>query len=970
MSVQTCAARHWSRRSLWKTTTHIHYHGQLRSLASTSRSAPLGTAAGLFKSIGLRREDKNRWERRVALTPQHVERLVKDLGATVYVQPSTNRTFRDWRYEKAGAIITEDLSQADVIFGIKEVPIEKLIPNKTYVIFSHTHKAQPYNMPTLQAFLDKNLRIIDYELLTDDTGKRTVLFGRYAGLVGMIDGLHGLGLKLLGMGYDSPFMHIGMSHTYRSLASARLTLQELGNEIVDGGLPEFFHPMTFVFTGTGNVSQGAQEIFKQLPHEFVDPSELEKLVKSKGVNRKKVYGCVVQSKDHLIGKDGAPFDHAQYRANPQSYTSNFYENYAPYTSMLVNGVYWDTGFPRLLTNEQLRAIQQSPDCNNRMISVADISCDVNGSIEFMSHMTDIEAPFYYVDAVKGIDHHDVEAPGVQVLAVENLPTEMPIDASEHFSQSLFPLAKELIKGNSELPVFERATICENGQLRDRHKHLMKHLPGGAISSTNTNDSTTAAHLKKNKRILVLGSGFVAGPLVDYLARSKDFQLIIGSNSLTDAKALASNHDNVSAITVDVGNRDQLSTLIQDVDIVVSLVPAFMHGEIAKLCIGHRKHMVTASYVSPEMRQLDQKAQEADVVILNEIGLDPGIDHMSAMKMIDEIKAEGGKIRGFTSWCGGLPSPELSSVPLSYKFSWSPRGVLLAALNEAKYKLNGQMTTIPGAQLLKERFSQVDIMPGFALEGLANRNSLGYADMYGLGSVDQLDTMFRGTLRYQGYSQLLGMFSQLGLLSTQFASSTVPQQFNSWIEFFDTVLTSNDKPTTLSNDARRALIQERVSPNDTTSINNLWAALDYLHLLPASTSSSNSSGSGNRPQFRLSAASPIDGFSNILAERLAYTPGERDLVLLHHALDVEHANGQREKFTSTLASYGTFGQVTAMAKTVGLPAAMGTELILRGGISTRGVITPTLKEIYRPLLSQLEYEGIRMIESRTPLSTSS
>ncbi|KAI9592138.1 Saccharopine dehydrogenase-domain-containing protein [Syncephalis fuscata] len=934
-------------------------YGSVRTIASTTRPSPL-TTSGLFKSIGLRREDKNRWERRVALTPHHVEKLVKDLGAKVYVQPSTNRTFRDWRYEKAsgkyniyynaGAIVTEDLSQADIIFGIKEVPVEKLIPNKTYVIFSHTHKAQPYNMPKLQAFLDKNIRVIDYELLTNDAGKRTVLFGRHAGIVGMIDGLHGLGLKLLGMGYDSPFMHVGMSHSYRSLASARLTLQELGNEIADGGLPEFFHPMTFVFTGTGNVSQGAQEIFRQLPHEFVDPSELAQLVKSKNLNRRKLYGCVVKSEDHLVGKDGSPYNQEHYRTHPQEYTSNFYQKYAPYTTMLVNGVYWDKGFPRLLTNEQLRAIQRSPECDSRMISVADISCDVNGSIEFMSHMTDIEAPFYYVDAVKGVDHHDVEAPGVQVLAVENLPTEMPIDASEHFSQALFPMVKELIKGNSKLPVFERATICENGKLRERHQHLTQHLFKASAS----------------KRILVLGSGFVAGPLIDYLAKSKDFELVIASNSLPDAKSLASQHDNATAIAVDVSDKQQLSSLIEGMNAVVSLVPAFMHSKIAELCIAKKVHMITASYVSPEMRQLDQKAQDAGITILNEIGLDPGIDHMSAMKMIEEIKSKGGKIRGFTSWCGGLPAPELSNVPLSYKFSWSPRGVMLAALNEARFKLNGQMRTIPGSELLKQRFAKVNMIPGFALEGLANRDSLGYADMYGLGSIDQLDTMFRGTLRYQGYSELLAMFSQLGLLGTSFSSGS-SSNFDSW----------GQDSRSLTNESRIQLIKDRLNGSASTEqINVLLDALRYLHLMPTTQTTSALS----NPRFSLTAASPIDAFSNILADRLAYAPGERDLVLLHHELDVERRDGQKEKYTSTLANYGTFGQVTAMAKTVGLPAAMGTELILRGnpfiiltncyytnylgGLKTRGVLTPTLSEIYTPILERLEHEGVKMIENRT------
>ncbi|CAG8617787.1 10026_t:CDS:2, partial [Scutellospora calospora] len=211
-----------------------------------------------LQSIALRREDKSRWERRVALTPDSVASLIKETDA--------------------GAIVQEDISNADVILGIKEVPKEHLIPNKTYIFFSHTHKGQLYNMPMLQDILDKKIRLIDYELMTDAQKRRLVLFGTHAGYAGMIDGLHGLGRRLLGLGYNTPFVHAAMSHTYKSLELAKSAVNNIGAAIVDEGLPKDFSPMTFVFTGTGNVSNGVQEIFKLLPHEYIEVKDLQECV--------------------------------------------------------------------------------------------------------------------------------------------------------------------------------------------------------------------------------------------------------------------------------------------------------------------------------------------------------------------------------------------------------------------------------------------------------------------------------------------------------------------------------------------------------------------------------------------------------------------------------------------------------------------------------------------------------------------
>jgi len=258
-------------------------------------------------TLGIRRETKNKWERRVPLTPKHVEELITKSNIKVIVQPSTNRIFPDDQYSKAGAEISESLEASDVIVGIKEVPMEQLLPSKTYMFFSHTHKAQAYNMPMLQDILKKNIRLIDYELITNDSGKRAVLFGNFAGYSGMIDGIHVLGRRMLALGYGSPFLNVGMTHNYRSLKDAMNNLKEVGQFIKRDGIPKDFGPMTFVFTGNGNVSKGAQEVFRCLPHEFVQAEDLAYICNQADYDPKKVYGCIAGVKDYIRPNSGTSF---------------------------------------------------------------------------------------------------------------------------------------------------------------------------------------------------------------------------------------------------------------------------------------------------------------------------------------------------------------------------------------------------------------------------------------------------------------------------------------------------------------------------------------------------------------------------------------------------------------------------------------------------------------------------------------
>ncbi|KAG2207514.1 hypothetical protein INT47_004264, partial [Mucor saturninus] len=901
-----------------------------------------------YATVGIRREDKSRWERRAALTPNAVKKLIQETGTQVYIQPSTKRIFTNESYEKAGAMITEDISKANIILGIKEVPESALLSDKTYVFFSHTHKGNKKNMPMLQKILDKNIRLIDYELMKDETGKRLVAFGHYAGNAGMIDSLHGMGHRFLGLGYSTPFMYISKAHAYPTIAEAKLALNRMGEEIVKNGTPKDFGPLVYGFTGSGNVTQGALEIFKEVPHEFVPAEDLAKLVNDKNPRLDKVYGVQLEVKDYVEQKSGKPLvDYEDYLNHPEKYQSNFHKTIAPYTNCVVTGAYWDERYPRLLTNEQLRDFEKlklNGDIKKgKMMALADIVCDVKGAFECLSHSTNVDDGFFYYDAIKNQEHDNAEGPGIQVMGIDILPAEFPVESSEFFSKALYPFIKEMVNAepNPPLdqlsPLLRNATIADHGKLTKPHQALNAMLPNSAGKSSS---------LGNKKTVLLLGSGMVAAPLVEHLMNRPDVKIVVASNVMEEARALVSGYSNAESVPLDISNHEDLTRLVEKADVVVSLVPAFLHTKVADVCIARRKHMVTASYVSPEMEALQTKAQKAGILIMNEVGLDPGIDHMSAMKIIDEAKLAGKKIRSFISWCGGLPSPEASNVPLGYKFSWSPRGVLTASGNDATYWSNGKTHTIAGDNLLKEHFPVVQTpYAGFVFEGLANRNSLGYADIYGLGELSQMDTMFRGTLRYQGYSDLLYAFRKLGFLEQSKSLS----QCQTWSGYFDTVLSGKTGLT--SSERYETMVEKLGLPRDHEMTEKVWSAISFFL-------------SDKSADFKNTNGSALDIFSSLLSKRLKYEKGERDMVAMHHEFGIEHSSGKKETLTSTLIKYGN-EKHTAMADTVGLPTAMAVELVLDNVIPERGILRPIKPHVYLPILDQLEMKGIQFVERTEP-----
>eukprot|EP01102_Stenamoeba_stenopodia_P004560 TRINITY_DN1485_c0_g2_i1.p1 TRINITY_DN1485_c0_g2~~TRINITY_DN1485_c0_g2_i1.p1 ORF type:complete len:688 (+),score=115.66 TRINITY_DN1485_c0_g2_i1:3-2066(+) len=573
--------------------------------------------------IAIRREDKNRWERRSPLAPEHVATLV-NRGIQVIVQPSSRRVFSDQEYRQAGAIVQEDISPASTILGVKEVPRHLLIPERTYMFFSHTIKAQAYNMPLLDEIMNQNIRLIDYERVVDDHNNRLIRFGKFAGYAGMIDFLHGLGNRLLAMGHSTPFLHLGYAHMYNGLESAYGAVFAMGREIANQGIPAELAPMVFVFTGTGASSQGAQEIFRLLPHKYVTVDELPALVSSKNPDRHIVYGVVASSENYIVPRDPeAKFSRKDYYAHPEKYRSVFHEKVAPYMSVLVNCVYWDVRYPRLVTTDQLESLHHRK--NLRLIGVADISCDLEGSVEFLKKTTTIDHPLFLYDIKKRTVHDEIDKGdgGGQVLflAVDNLPSELPREASKYFGDHLMPWIEELAWSDGNIAPTVPHTDLPGELHRAVITHQKKLAPSYEYIATLRAQSERA---RRSHRILILGSGYVVAPIVDYLARFPRNYITIGSIDSYRSELLGRGRMNVDTKMIDVlsSQPEALAKLIYSHDIVISLVPAKLHALVAEYgilpsahndssnniffrhCIKLKKNMVTASYISPEMRQLD------------------------------------------------------------------------------------------------------------------------------------------------------------------------------------------------------------------------------------------------------------------------------------------------------------------------------------------------------------------------------
>ncbi len=432
-----------------------------------------------------------------------------------------------------------------------------------------------------------------------------------------------------------------------------------------------------------------------------------------------------------------------------------------------------------------------------------------------------------------------------------------------------------------------------------------------------------------KTVLVLGAGLVARPLVRYLLDVPEFKVIVASRTGSKAEALINGHPQGEARTLNVTNTDALRAVIREADLVISLLPYTYHVQVAEMCIEFGKDMVTTSYVSPAMRALDERAKAAGIIILNEIGVDPGVDHMSAMKVIHQVQENGGEITSFRSWCGGLPAPEANTNPFGYKFSWSPRGVLLAGRNAAHYLDDGQEIKIPGDELFDHHWA-VDVPGMEGLEGYPNRDAVPYADIYGIPTAK---TVFRGTLRNPGWSATLKKMVDLGLLDVD----EKELKGLSYKQFIGKLISYD------GDDIREATAAYLgLEPHSFILDNFEWLGLFSDEPLP------------------LEHGAPLDVLAARMLAKMRYEEGERDMLVMHHEFIARYP-GRQEEITSTMVDYGIPGGDSSMARSVGLPAAIASRLVLEGKITRKGVVVPVTPDIYEPVLAELDDMGIQLEE---------
>lgn len=443
----------------------------------------------MSKLIGIRHESLYPSERRAPLIPDHVKLLTEKENLSIVVCRSPKRVFADHEYKQAGATLSDNLTDCQIILGIKEVPEEEYEAGKTYVHFSHVVKGQYYNMPRLKKMMDLGCNLIDYEKITDEQGHRLIFFGYFAGLAGMINSLWALGLRFKEKGIDTPFLRIKQAHTYNSLAEAQADIEDVGLDIAEQGLPDSILPLTVGFTGYGHVSQGAQEILGLLPVKEISPEKLLMLKNRKCSPKNLIYKVVFRQEHIAEHKEGKPFDKQDYYNNPGNYFSVF-ENYLPGLTVLMNCMYWEPRFPRIVTKEAVKRLfseksqlVDSGILHPKLTVIGDITCDPDGSIEITHKGTEIEDPLFVYDPQTGKPVMGYKGEGLLVMAVHILPSELPREASASFSNALIHYLKPIVDcnfderyGDLDLPkAILKALILHKGELTPDYKYLEQYL---------------------------------------------------------------------------------------------------------------------------------------------------------------------------------------------------------------------------------------------------------------------------------------------------------------------------------------------------------------------------------------------------------------------------------------------------------------------------------------------------------------
>ncbi|KTB12581.1 Saccharopine dehydrogenase [NADP(+), L-glutamate-forming] [Nakaseomyces glabratus] len=431
-----------------------------------------------------------------------------------------------------------------------------------------------------------------------------------------------------------------------------------------------------------------------------------------------------------------------------------------------------------------------------------------------------------------------------------------------------------------------------------------------------------------KRVLLLGSGFVAQPVIDTLAATEGIEVTVACRTLANAKQLASASGS-DAISLDVTDDSALDAALGQHDLVISLIPYTFHPNVVRSAIRLKKDVVTSSYISPALRELEPEINKAGITVMNEIGLDPGIDHLYAVKTIDEVHRAGGKIKSFLSYCGGLPAPEDSDNPLGYKFSWSSRGVLLALRNSAKYWKDGKIETISSEDLMASA-KPYFIYPGYAFVCYPNRDSTLFKELY---HIPEADTVIRGTLRYQGFPEFVKALVDMGMLKDDknaIFSSAIP-----WNDALKQYLGAKST----SREDLVASIDSKTNWKSQEDRDRILSGFAWLGLF----SDTKITPRGNA----------LDTLCARLEELMQYEDGERDMVALQHKFGIEWADGTTEVRTSTMIDYGKVGGYSSMAATVGYPVAIATKFVLNGTIKGPGLLAPYSPEINDPIMKELK-----------------
>jgi len=431
------------------------------------------------------------------------------------------------------------------------------------------------------------------------------------------------------------------------------------------------------------------------------------------------------------------------------------------------------------------------------------------------------------------------------------------------------------------------------------------------------------------KVLILGAGLVVKPMVEYLL-DNNFAVKIATTTKEKADRMIKGHPNGSSLQWSTDNIDTLERLVNDHDITVSFLPYKHHVVVAGICIKYRKPLITTSYVSTDMQALDKAARSAGVILLNEIGLDPGIDHMTAMKIIDHIHENGGKVEEFYSLCGALPAPEAANNPLKYKFSWSPKGVVLASRNSGLYLKKGRKVSVEPINLFKDRFT-FDFQGIGELEVYPNRDSINYIDIYG---IPEVSTIFRGTFRYRGWCETLDAMKQLNMLD----DNTTDYSGKSFSDFLA------ERAVSDTADLRKQIALKLGIHEDSTAMKSL----EWLGFF-----------SDEKMNYGITSAFEIT--SGRMISKMLISDNERDMIVMQHIFLAVYPGGKREVIRSSMLDFGSPASNTAVARTVALPASIAVKMILEKKIDLAGVYRPVVPEIYLPVIDELKTLGIEMNE---------